>query len=102
MLAHAADVVAVAAAFDTDPERGLSAGEAAARLAQHGPNELIAGPGVRPGQILLGQLRAPMLLLLAGAGVLSAALGDLIEALVIFVVVVLNTWIGFRQEYRAE
>jgi hypothetical protein len=40
--------------------------------------------------------------LLAAAGVLSAALGDVTEAVVIFVVVVLNAWIGFRQEYRAE
>jgi Ca2+-transporting ATPase len=102
MLAHAAAVAAVAAALDTDPDGGLSTAEATARLARHGPNELMAGPGVRPGQILLGQLRAPMLLLLAAAGVLSAALGDVTEALVIFVVVVLNTWIGFRQEYSAE
>ena len=43
-----------------------------------------------------------MILLLAAAGVLSAALGDVTEAVVIFVVVVLNAWIGFRQEYRAE
>src|SRR4051794_10114984 len=43
-----------------------------------------------------------MILLLGGAGVLSAALGDVTEAVVIFVVVVLNAWIGFRQEYRAE
>ena len=43
-----------------------------------------------------------MILLLAAAGVLSAALGDVTEAIVIFVVVVLNAWIGFRQEYRAE
>jgi Ca2+-transporting ATPase len=43
-----------------------------------------------------------MVLLLAAAGVLSAALGDVTEAMFIFVVVVLNAWIGFRQEYRAE
>ena len=43
-----------------------------------------------------------MLLLLAAAGVLSGALGDVAEAIVIFVVVGLNAWIGFRQEYRAE
>ena len=43
-----------------------------------------------------------MILILIGAGVLSAALGDVTEAVVIFVVVALNAWIGFRQEYRAE
>jgi Ca2+-transporting ATPase len=34
--------------------------------------------------------------------VLSGALGDVTEAIVIFVVVALNAWIGFSQEYRAE
>jgi Ca2+-transporting ATPase len=86
----------------SDPAWGLDAEEARARLARSGPNELESGDGVRPWRILLGQLTSPMLLLLAGAGVLSAALGDVAEALVIFVVVVLNAWIGFRQEYRAE
>ena len=39
---------------------------------------------------------------IAYCSVLSAALGDVTEAMVISVVVVLNAWIGFRQEYRAE
>ena len=42
-----------------------------------------------------------MILLLAAAGVLSGALGDVTEASVIVAVVVLKAWTGFRQEYRA-
>ncbi|MBA2296425.1 MAG: HAD-IC family P-type ATPase, partial [Actinobacteria bacterium] len=86
----------------SDAERGLDAEEARGRLAQVGPNELHSGEKVRPGHILVGQLTSPMLLLLSGAAVLAAVLGKAPEALVIFVVVVLNAWIGFRQEYRAE
>ncbi len=92
----------VARRLGTDPARGLRAADVAGRLARHGPNELQAGAGVSPARILLAQLTAPMILLLAAAGVLSAALGDVTEAVVIFVVVALNAWIGFRQEYRAE
>jgi Ca2+-transporting ATPase len=99
---HTEDAAEVALELGSDPAWGLDAEEARARLARSGPNELESGDGVRPWRILLGQLTSPMLLLLAGAGVLSAALGDVAEALVIFVVVVLNAWIGFRQEYRAE
>ncbi len=99
---HAAPVAEVADRMAADPERGLSADVAAARLAEHGPNELERGADVSAARILLTQLTAPMILLLAGAGVLSAALGDFTEAVVIFVVVALNAWIGFRQEYRAE
>jgi Ca2+-transporting ATPase len=93
---------AVAQRLASDPARGLGAEEARARLAHHGPNELEQAEGVSAAGILLEQLTAPMILLLAGAGVLSAALGDETEAVVIFVVVALNAWIGFRQEYRAE
>jgi Ca2+-transporting ATPase len=99
---HALPAEAVAQRMATDPARGLSGEEAGARLARHGPNELEQAEGVSAAQILLEQLTAPMILLLAGAGVLSAALGDVTEAVVIFVVVALNAWIGFRQEYRAE
>lgn len=102
MIVHAADVALVALELGTDPQRGLTADDAAARLARQGPNELEAGEELRAGPILLGQLTSPMVLLLAAAGGLSAALGDVTEAIFILFVVVLNAWIGFRQEYRAE
>jgi hypothetical protein len=100
--AHALPAEEVAQRLLSDLARGLGAEEAHARLAHHGPNELEQAEGVSAARILLEQLTAPMILLLAGAGVLSAALGDVTEAVVIFVVVALNAWIGFRQEYRAE
>ncbi len=99
---HALVPETVAERLGTDPVRGLEATEAQRRLKIHGPNELDPDDPVRPWRILLAQFTAPMVLLLAGAGVLSAALGDVPEALVIFLVVVLNAWIGFRQEHRAE
>jgi Ca2+-transporting ATPase len=99
---HALAAAAVAERLGTDAAAGLTADEAASRLAEHGANELERGDELSPARILLAQVTSPMILLLAGAGVLSAALGDVTEAVVIFVVVVLNAWIGFRQEYRAE
>ena len=83
-------------------QRGLSAPQVATRLVEHGPNELDQGQGVSPVRILLSQLTTPMILLLIAAGGLSGLLGDVTEAVVIGVVVLLNAWIGFRQEYRAE
>ncbi len=98
---HAADAADVARGLGSDGSRGLGAREARTRLARSGPNELSTGEGVRAWRILLGQLTSPILALLSGAGVLSAALGDVAEALVIFAVVLLNAAIGFRQEHRA-
>jgi Ca2+-transporting ATPase len=62
VIPHAAEVGEVARGLSTHPERGLGVTEAAARLTEHGPNELQAGDPVRPGTILLGQLTSPMIL----------------------------------------
>jgi Ca2+-transporting ATPase len=99
---HALDAAAVASGAGVDPETGLTTGQAARRLGAHGPNRLRNGDQVSARRILIEQLTSPMILLLAGAAVLSAALGDVTEAVVIAVVIALNAWIGFRQEYKAE
>ncbi|MCU1693891.1 MAG: ATPase, P-type (transporting), superfamily, subfamily [Frankiales bacterium] len=99
---HADAVQAVAERLGTDVVLGLTAASAADRLVACGPNEL-DDPAQRGWAVLLrAQLTSPMIALLAAAGVVSAALGDTTEALVILAVVVLNAWIGFRQEYRAQ
>lgn len=81
---------------------GLSSAEAALRLQKDGPNTV---PRVRPKSVptrVAGQLRDPMILLLcAGFGVV-VALEDLGDAVIIALVVVLNTTIGVVQEVRAE
>ena len=99
---YSVDAAEVARELGSDPARGLGDAQARERLVASGPNELERGEGVRPWRILLGQLTSPILVLLMGAGVLSAGLGKAAEAAVIAFVVVLNAWIGFRQEYRAE
>jgi Ca2+-transporting ATPase len=99
---HAAPATTVAEWLDSHSVSGLTSEAAATRLLAHGPNELDRSDAVSPGRILLAQSTSPMILLLAAAGVLSWALGDVTEAIVILVVVALNAWIGFRQEYRAE
>ncbi len=99
---HAAGVAEVTALLCTDAARGLAAGSAAERLLEVGPNELDGQGKAGWAGILWGQLSSPMIVLLAAAGLLSALLGDVTEAVVICGVVLLNTGIGFRQEYRAQ
>ena len=86
----------------TEPRIGLAPHEAAARLARDGPNELPASGGPGPWQLLWGQVRSFMTLLLLGAGGLAWALGELADALAIAAIVALNVALGFAQEYRAE
>jgi Ca2+-transporting ATPase len=83
-------------------DMGLAGDEARQRYDQYGPNELIEKGRKKPWQILLAQVKEVMILILLAAVVISAALQEYVDAIVIFVIVVLNTLLGFWQEYKAE
>ena len=59
---------------------GLSAQEAAQRLAANGSNELKEGKRISPLQIFLGQFKSLIIWILIAAGVISGELGDVGEA----------------------
>ena len=81
---------------------GLSAQEAAQRLAANGPNELKEGKRISPLQIFLGQFKSLIIWILIAAGVISGVLGEVVDAIAILAIVVLNAVIGFYQEFNAE
>ena len=81
---------------------GLSASEAARRLATHGPNELPATAG-RPALLrFLAQFNNVLIYFLLVAAVAAAVLGHMVDAVVIVAVVIVNAIIGFIQEGKAE
>jgi len=82
--------------------QGLSAAEATQRLNTTGPNELAEKGRKKAWRILLAQVKEVMILILLAAVVISAALQEYIDAGVIFIIVVLNTILGFWQEFKAE
>src|SRR5512132_2426083 len=81
---------------------GLSAQEAAQRLATKGPNKLKEGKRISPLQIFLGQFKSLIIWILIVAGVISGVLGEMVDAIAILAIVVLNAVIGFYQEFNAE
>jgi Ca2+-transporting ATPase len=93
---------AVVERLGTDPDAGLTASEAARRLAEHGRNELEEHGFMGPWRILLEQLSSALVVVLIVAAGVSAALGDVGDAVAILAIVVLNSALGVRQEYRAE
>ena len=100
--AHAASVEEVAVRLGADLRRGLSAREAAVRLAAVGPNALARPQGPAYAGIAARQLADPLVALLVVAAGVSAAIGETLEAGVIAAIVVLNALVGFLQEVSAE
>ncbi|MGI5255933.1 cation-translocating P-type ATPase [Streptomyces angustmyceticus] len=81
---------------------GLSAHEAARRLAVHGPNVIAALPSTPWWRRVGQQIRDPLIVVLLAAAVLTLATGDLADAAVILLVVTVNTTAGYLQEVKAE
>jgi Ca2+-transporting ATPase len=84
-----------------NPE-GLSRTEAAERLARYGPNTLQETKGISPWEIFFGQFKNFLIILLLAATVISLLLGETLDAIVIFAIVIASAALGFYQEYRAE
>jgi Ca2+-transporting ATPase len=81
---------------------GLDPEEAARRLEAYGPNRLASVPP-RPAILrFLDQFRSFLVLILIGAAVLAAAVGDVKDPIVIGIVVLANALLGFLQERKAE
>ena len=107
--AYKQSVEHVLAELRTDAQRGLSEGEARARLEQHGRNELATEAPEPQWKKFLGQFQDVLVILLLVAAAVSLALWFYereaalpYEALAIGAVVVLNAVMGFVQESRAE
>jgi len=82
--------------------RGLSIAEAKRRLSEYGPNILKEEDRKKIWPILSGQLKDVMILILLAAAVIAGWMGDFTDAAMILVVVGLNAFLGFAQQYRAE
>jgi len=83
-------------------EKGLSRKQADERLVRYGANE-IAKRKIRTGLfIFLSQFRNPLVIILIGASIVAAFLGELTDATIIIVIVAINGLLGFFQEYRSE
>jgi Ca2+-transporting ATPase len=81
---------------------GLTSQKAQTLLTKHGPNELHETDGHAPVTIFIAQFNSALVWLLLAATVLSFALGDPLDGILIFLIVILNAILGFVQEFKAE
>lgn len=98
---HAIEADRVLADLRVDPEFGLATADAAARLAECGPNLLRHRAHPSAVRLLIEQFNSPIVCLLLAAGGLSLAVGEIVEFFAIALVLAINAAIGFVMEMQA-
>ena len=82
--------------------KGLTTSEALKYLERDGPNILPVKKGYSSIKIFISQLKNPFSVILALALVFSFVIGDKLDAGLILLILVLNTTLGFWQEFKAS
>src|SRR3989344_8035499 len=80
----------------------LSTAQAAKLLDQYGPNKLPEEKLTSPLILFINQFKNLFSLMLAAAVILSFILGDAIDGILILIILILNSGLGFWQEYKAS
>lgn len=87
---------------NTNVRTGLTEEEVQNRLKKLGPNELQEAKRPSALVVFLAQFKDFMVLVLLGATIISAFLGEYIDAIAIVAIVIINGILGFFQERKAE
>lgn len=82
-------------------EKGLSADVSEKRRKEHGSNEIVTDVAMPKWLLFLIQFRELLVLVLIVAGIISLVIGSYRDAVVMFIIVIINAIIGFIQEYKA-
>jgi magnesium-transporting ATPase (P-type) len=99
---HQLETADVLRRLEVDFGRGLSAAEVQRRQAEFGLNQMTARRSTPAWVKFLQQFNQALVYILLAATAVSAALGEYVDAAVIFGVVFINAVVGFIQESKAE
>jgi len=83
-------------------EKGLSDSQVKNRQQKYGYNELTAKKKTSAFKIFIRQFKSVLVLILIAAIIVSAAVGEFVDAILILAIVVFNAVLGLIQEYKAE
>ncbi len=98
---HALEAEGLARALEVDPAVGLDEDEVARRRQRYGWNRLAVRAGDGPLVRFFRQMHQPLVYILNASALISALMGEYVDAGVIFGVVLVNALMGFFQESRA-
>ncbi|MBM7659422.1 Ca2+-transporting ATPase [Bacillus mesophilus] len=87
---------------NTNYEKGLTTKEVKKRLEQFGFNELKEAEKPNMFLLFLAQFKDFMVLVLLAATLISGLLGEYIDAIAIIAIIIINGFLGFFQERKAE
>ncbi|MCF6158963.1 MAG: HAD family hydrolase [wastewater metagenome] len=99
---HTLQTDEVIRSLDTNINTGLTETEVKNRINEYGYNQLEEKRKFSPITLFLEQFNSFIVWVLIGAAAVSGALRELDDALAIIAIVIINSIIGFIQEYRAE
>ncbi len=99
---HSMEADQVLKELNTDPRQGLTVEEVRTRLEKYGYNELKKEEKISAFSIFINQFKNILIIILLIAIGLSAAVGEIVDAAIIGVIVVFCAVLGLIQEYRAE
>ena len=88
--------------METKTKMGLSQEEARRRLRRDGYNVLEEKKKPHPAVLFVNQLKDPLVLILLVATIMSMLLGEVLDALIMIAVVMINAVIGIWQKMKAE
>lgn len=83
-------------------EKGLTSQEAEKRLLKYGYNEIKKEKQFKALSIFFRQFESPLVAILIFATIIAFFMGDRIEALIILIIILINSCLSFFQEYKAE
>jgi Ca2+-transporting ATPase len=87
--------------LDVDPNNGLNSSEIEPRREKFGSNKMKKKERKSALEILMNQIKSIIIILLIAATVISLIFGEIIEAIAISAVIIINTLIGFFTELKA-
>jgi len=82
--------------------QGLSSIQAKKFLLEFGLNVIKTAPKTSALKIFLSQFSSPLILILIFASAISALAGEITDTIIIGLVLIFNSCVGFYQEYKAE
>lgn len=97
---HSLSLEALYVLYESTAE-GITPEEASLRLRAYGPNALTE-ESRSPFALFIGQFTSPIVIILIVAALLSYAMGNSTDAVIILSILVINSLLGWYQEYRAE